>query len=159
MIRSIPHLFTLGNLVSGVFAITFTMNGLFSTAAFLILCAVVCDYFDGKIARRLKLNSEFGVELDSLADLVSFGVAPALLVHTQDGPGMLTTLALVSFPVCGALRLARFNIRPTTGYFEGIPITFAGSMIAALTFAHVAYPIFAVILALLMISRFRVPKF
>ncbi|UOF89341.1 CDP-diacylglycerol--serine O-phosphatidyltransferase [Fodinisporobacter ferrooxydans] len=159
MIRSIPHLFTLGNLVCGVFAITFTMNNLYVSAAVLILFAVICDYFDGKIARRLKLNSEFGVELDSLADLVSFGVAPALIIHTQNGPGILTTLALILFPVCGALRLARFNTKPTHGYFEGIPITFAGTVIAALSFINFAYPIVAICLSVLMISRFRIPKF
>ena len=89
------------------------MSEYLGAASILIFFSAVLDFLDGRIARKLKVNSEFGVELDSLADIVSFGVAPALLFHTIATPSILTSLAFILFPTMGALRLAKFSIKPT----------------------------------------------
>ncbi|PGY34550.1 CDP-diacylglycerol--serine O-phosphatidyltransferase, partial [Bacillus cereus] len=78
LVKVIPNLFTIGNLLCGVFSITLNMSEYLGAASILIFFSAVLDFLDGRIARKLKVNSEFGVELDSLADIVSFGVAPAL---------------------------------------------------------------------------------
>jgi CDP-diacylglycerol--serine O-phosphatidyltransferase len=80
------------------------------------------------------MNSEFGVELDSLADIVSFGVAPALLFHWIAAPSILTSLAFILFPTMGTLRLARISVKPTIGYFKGLPIPAAGLQVAGMGF-------------------------
>jgi CDP-diacylglycerol---serine O-phosphatidyltransferase len=159
ILRSIPNLFSLGNLLSGVFAITFAMNGYFRVASLLIFFSAFLDLFDGRLARKLKVSNQVGVELDSLADVVSFGVAPALLFHTLAHPSWLTTVAFVLYPIMGALRLARFNAKPTVGYFIGIPITFAGLIMAFLGLFQYSNPFITIILAILMVSPFRVKKF
>jgi CDP-diacylglycerol--serine O-phosphatidyltransferase len=156
--RSIPNSFTLGNLVCGIFSLTFSMNGYYRMAALLILLAALCDVFDGKLARMLRVDSPMGVELDSLADIVSFGVAPAILVHTMHIPSPFLTIAFISFPIAGAWRLGRFNIKPTVGYYMGVPITLAGLIIAVLALFSFASPLLMLILAILMVSPVRIPK-
>jgi CDP-diacylglycerol--serine O-phosphatidyltransferase len=89
------------------------MSGFLELASIFIFFSAVLDHLDGRIARKLKVNSELGVELDSLADIVSFGVAPALLFHSIAAPSILTSLAFILFPTMGALRLARFSARIT----------------------------------------------
>jgi len=158
LLRSIPNLFTLGNLVCGVFSITFSMNEYFRAASLLVFLAAFLDLFDGRIARKLKVSNQIGVELDSLADVVSFGVAPAILFHTLSEPSMLTSLAFVLYPTMGALRLARFNASPTVGYFIGIPITFAGLLMAFMGLFLYTNPFITIILAILMVSPFRMIK-
>ncbi|RYD04496.1 hypothetical protein N752_14075 [Desulforamulus aquiferis] len=79
--KHIPNLFTLGNLLLGVFALVLALNEEYGRGAIMILLAGVMDYLDGKVARKLQVSSDFGKELDSLADLVSFGVAPAILAY------------------------------------------------------------------------------
>jgi CDP-diacylglycerol--serine O-phosphatidyltransferase len=158
LIRSIPNLFSLGNLLSGVFSITFAMNGYFRMASLLIFLSAFLDSFDGKIARKLKVNTRVGVELDSLADIVSFGVAPALLLYTMSEPSWVTSLAFILYPTMGALRLARFNANPTVGYYIGIPITLAGLIMALLGLFMYSNPFIAILLALLMVSPFRIKK-
>lgn len=156
--RSIPNSFTLGNLVCGIFSLTFAMNGFYKMAAFLILLAALCDVFDGKLARMLRVDSPMGVELDSLADIVSFGVAPAILAHTMNEPSFLLTLAFIAFPIAGAWRLGRFNIKPTVGYYMGIPITLAGLIMAVLALLSFSSPLLMLVLAILMVSPIRIPK-
>ncbi len=158
ILRSIPNVFTLGNLVCGIFSITFAMNGFFKVSALLIFLAALCDVFDGKLARMLKVDSPMGVELDSLADIVSFGVAPSILVHSMHAHSALLTLAFVAFPIAGAWRLGRFNVSPTKGYYKGVPITLAGLITAALAFFSFSSPILLIILAVLMVSPIRIPK-
>lgn len=158
-IRTVPNWFTIGNLLSGVLSITFIMNGFYRTAVVFIFVAALFDLFDGRIARKLKVNSEFGVELDSLADIVSFGVAPALLFHSLSEPSLLSDAAFMIFPTMGALRLAKFSVNPTRGYFMGIPITAAGLSIAAMGFFLYASPLVTIILAGLMVSPIKVKKF
>jgi CDP-diacylglycerol---serine O-phosphatidyltransferase len=158
IVRSIPNLFSLGNLVCGVFSITFSMNGYYHIASLLIFFAAFLDLFDGRLARKLKVSNQIGVELDSLADVVSFGVAPAILFHTLSSPSWMTSVAFVLYPTMGALRLARFNASPTVGYFVGIPITFAGLLMSLMGLFLYTNPVITIILALLMVSPFRVMK-
>lgn len=109
----IPNMITIAGLCAGVTAIRFAIMGNFTIAIFAIIFAALCDGLDGRVARMLKGTSQFGVELDSLSDMVSFGVAPALMVYLwtlQDLPRFGWTISLV-FVACAALRLARFNTR------------------------------------------------
>ena len=154
-IKAIPNLFSLGNLLSGVFSITFAMNGYYKMASLLIFFSAFLDLFDGRLARKLKVSNQVGVELDSLADVVSFGVAPAILFYTLADPGFLTTVAFVLYPTMGALRLARFNANPTVGYFLGIPITFAGLAMGLMMLFSYTNSLITIVLALLMVSPFR----
>lgn len=133
----IPNLFTSGNLFCGVFAIIAVFNAEYVMAAIAILVASIFDSLDGKLARLTKTTSRFGVEYDSLADLVSFGVAPGLLIYSWalSGYGRLGWVAVFLFIVCGALRLARFNVQvsgPESTDFVGLPIPAAASLIATL---------------------------
>lgn len=156
--RTIPNLFTIGNLLSGVFSITFNMNGYLQMSAMLIFLSAVFDFFDGRLARRLKVNSEFGVELDSLADIVSLGVAPALLFYSLEPPSIFTTIAFILFPTMGALRLAKFNVKPTRGYFIGLPITAAGLLMAFMGVFLYSNAIITILLSILMVSPIRIIK-
>ncbi|MFQ5780774.1 MAG: CDP-diacylglycerol--serine O-phosphatidyltransferase [Nitrospiria bacterium] len=131
----IPNLFTSGNLFCGVFAIISVFNAEYVTAATAILVASIFDMLDGKLARLTKTTSRFGVEYDSLADLVSFGVAPGLLVYSWGlrTYGRLGWVAVFLFIVCGALRLARFNVQVSgaeSKHFVGLPIPAAASLVA-----------------------------
>lgn len=158
IIRSIPNLFSLGNLLSGVFSITFAMNGFYKMASTLIFLSAFLDLFDGRIARKLKVSNQIGVELDSLADVVSFGVAPAIIFYTLADPSWITSIAFILYPTMGALRLARFNANPTVGYFIGVPITFAGLFMSLMALFSYTNPWITILLAYLMISPFRIMK-
>lgn len=131
----LPNLFTTGNLFCGFWAIISIFQEKFFYAAVAILLASVFDVLDGKVARLSGSTSKFGVQYDSLADLVSFGIAPALLAFSWAlrPYGKFGWLAAFLFVVCGALRLARFNIQSPSGevkYFKGLPIPAAALMIA-----------------------------
>ncbi|MFZ7942606.1 CDP-diacylglycerol--serine O-phosphatidyltransferase [Neobacillus sp. 19] len=158
IVKAVPNLFTIGNFLCGVLSITFNMSGFIEVASILIFFSAVFDLLDGRVARTLKVNSEFGVVLDSLADIVSFGVAPALLFHTIAAPSILTSLAFIIFPTMGALRLARFSVKPTIGYFKGLPIPAAGLPLAGMGFFSYSNPWITLILAILMVSPIRVKK-
>jgi CDP-diacylglycerol--serine O-phosphatidyltransferase len=149
----------MGNLISGLFSITFIMSDYLRMAALFIFLAAFLDLFDGRIARKLKVNSELGVELDSLADVVSFGIAPALLFHTLSPHSLLTSVAFVLYPSMGALRLARFSAKPTIGYFMGIPITLSGLIMASMGLFLYSNPYITILLAILMVSPVRIKKF
>lgn len=101
-------------------------------AGLLILLAAFLDRFDGKLARRYNSVSDFGKQLDSLCDLVSFGVAPSLLLWSVLYPvlGAWILPLLFLYPLAGAVRLARFNLQEDTSYFVGLPITVAGALVA-----------------------------
>ena len=131
----LPNLFTTGNLFCGFWAIISVFQEKFFYAAVAILLACAFDILDGKVARLSGATSKFGVQYDSLADLVSFGIAPALLAFSWAlrPYGKFGWLAAFLFVVCGALRLARFNVQSPSGevkYFKGLPIPAAASMIA-----------------------------
>ena len=117
----LPNAITCLNLTSGCVALVLAFNGFYGYASLAICAAAVFDFFDGAVARLMGAYSDIGAELDSLSDLVSFGVAPGLMVYCQL-PAPYNIVA-VMIPVCGALRLARFNVdtRQTTS-FIGLPI-------------------------------------
>ena len=133
----LPNLFTLMNLFFGFYSVVCAISGHFKIAAVAILIAAVFDALDGKIARATHTLSRFGAEFDSLADLVSFGMAPALMMYLWilQPMGRLGWLAAFLFVACGALRLARFNTnidQPSDGYFVGLPIPAAAGMNAVI---------------------------
>lgn len=129
----LPDYITCLNLLSGLFAVYAAIHHHYDEAALLLLAGVFFDSLDGFIARRMKLESKFGAELDSLSDLVTFGVAPMVLVTAYYNTNWLSILAIL-IPLCGALRLARHNINRhlTKGYLIGLPITCSGLAIPLL---------------------------
>jgi CDP-diacylglycerol---serine O-phosphatidyltransferase len=158
LVKAVPNLFTIGNLLCGVLSITCNMSGFVEASAIFIFLSAFLDLFDGRVARKLKVNSEFGVVLDSLADIVSFGVAPALLFHSLAAPSILTSLAFILFPMMGAIRLAKFSVKPTVGYFKGLPIPAAGLPLAGMGFFLYSNAWITLILALLMVSPIKFKK-
>ena len=161
---TLADFFTIANLCSGVLAIFLATEMHFGLSATLIAMAVVFDTLDGKIAGWLHQKHEFGKQLDSLADLVSFGIAPAYLYFTLSLQNGWDILSLLFFAICGMLRLARYNISQNTG-FEGIPITvngivfpllylFSSSYEASLTY----WPVVFVLMGLLMVSSIKTKR-
>ena len=131
----LPNLITTGSLFAGFYAIVASIDGRFYAAAVAILVSLVLDGLDGRIARITKSTSGFGVQYDSLADLVAFGVAPGILVYlwALKPYHQFGWVAAFLFVVCGALRLARFNVQQGSmdpRYFNGLPIPAAATMIA-----------------------------
>lgn len=176
----LPSLFTIANLLSGVYAIVAVYNDEYLKAAIAILVAVVLDGFDGAIARLTNSQSEFGIQLDSLADLVSFGVAPAILAYVwaikpygQIAWFFETIIPTALFVSCAAFRLARFNIQTTKldkRYFIGLPSPAAAITIASFVLLILGSPawngfsrqatsviviMMVYILSFLMVSRLR----
>src|SRR5688500_11283126 len=166
----LPSLFTIGNLFCGYACIVYAMRGEFSTAAPFIGFAMVLDMLDGRIARMTGTASDFGIELDSLADVVSFGMAPAILSFAWglQPLGRIGWAAGFLFVAAAALRLARFNIQTGTQdkrYFVGMPSPAAAAVPAATVFAFPfelqttseALPVLAMVIvpALLMVSTIR----
>ncbi|MDN4525477.1 CDP-diacylglycerol--serine O-phosphatidyltransferase [Fictibacillus sp. NE201] len=126
------NILTLVNLSLGALALMFIFKDDLKTGFILIFLAGLFDRFDGMVARKLNIESEFGKQLDSLCDLISFGIAPVFLLYQASlfeygVPGIIFTILFI---VCGAIRLARFNITEFTGSFVGVPITVAGCLIA-----------------------------
>lgn len=182
---TIPNSFTALSLLLGVASIITTQLGDLRLAAWIIVWCGLLDVLDGVAARLLNATSNFGAEFDSMADLVSFGVAPAVLVlnaglqiggvEVETGQFWVLLLAVAVFVLAGAMRLARFNLtseESTDGWFAGVPITAAGGGlvssivlvlivhedIAAVLPLHLYFPVLMFVLALLMISRMRFPK-
>ncbi len=129
----LPNIFTSLNLFCGFFSVISSIDGKFITAAIAIIIGVVFDTLDGKIARATKSSSKFGVEYDSLADLITFGLAPGIMVYlwALKPLGRIGWLAAFLFMACGALRLARFNTQTgsiSSDYFLGLPIPAAAGM-------------------------------
>ena len=168
----IPNVFTFINLSCGIISILSVMNNNFAAAGVFILLAGLVDRYDGRVARFLNVSSELGKELDSLADLVSFGVAPSILIYilydlATFGPkGLLGFILLLAFPICGAYRLARFNTATFDGVFTGVPITIAGCFMAviALLSLKINISIYITIVlmtvsAYLMVSKLQLKKF
>ncbi len=175
----VPSLFTTLNMFCGFLSLIHTMQNDFGTAAWFIIIAAIFDSLDGVMARLTKSSSDFGVELDSLADVVSFGVAPSFLIyqlhlHTLGSWGVIISAMPMIF---GAMRLARFNVSLVgydKDYFRGLPIPATGIMISSfvLTYANTGTilsetsaiflaPV-VVLLSLLMVSTFKydtAPKF
>ncbi|WP_342147234.1 CDP-diacylglycerol--serine O-phosphatidyltransferase [Rickettsiella endosymbiont of Aleochara curtula] len=171
----LPNLFTIAGLFAGFYAIVTAMEGYFNYAAVAIFVAMIMDFFDGRVARLTNTQSAFGAELDSLSDMVSFGVAPALVIYSWslEGLGKLGWLAAFIFAAAGALRLARFNTQVSVAdkrYFQGLPIPAAAGVLASMVWLCVdseilgdgvsmMTAILAIIIAILMVSNVRYYSF
>jgi CDP-diacylglycerol--serine O-phosphatidyltransferase len=132
----LPNLFTSGGLFAGFYSIIATLDEQYWLAAVMILVAQLCDVLDGRVARLTRSTSSFGIQYDSLADLIAFGVAPGILVYqwALKGWGRWGWLASSLYVTCGALRLARFNVQIASvekRHFVGLPIPAAADVIAA----------------------------
>ncbi len=182
---TIPNSVTALSLLLGLGSIVMAQVGDLEFAAWLIVWCGLLDTLDGMAARLLKATSSFGAEFDSMADLVSFGVAPAILVFNaglqlagidlESGQFWVLIVACGVFVLAGAMRLARFNLatdQPRTGWFTGVPITVAGGgLISSLILVlihhddisilfplHLYFPVLMFVLAIMMVSRLRFPK-
>lgn len=170
----LPNLFTAASCFCGVVSIISSLNSNYANAVIYIFLALIFDGLDGRVARLTNTTSKFGVEFDSLSDLVAFGVAPAVLFYTCLGYeyGKIGTLISGFFVVFGAIRLARFNV--TTGSYEpsvfiGLPIPTAAIVSAIYTYSYASYDFLKgfevpfllaqLALAFLMVSNIRYPSF
>jgi CDP-diacylglycerol--serine O-phosphatidyltransferase len=166
----LPSLLTTGNLFCGFFALLLTVESRYTEAAVAIFVAMLMDILDGRVARLMKATSQFGLEFDSLADVVSFCVAPAFLIYAfaLSVLGRPAWFGAFLFVICGALRLARFNIHTGTvdrRFFVGLPTPAAAGVVTSAVillqgveasrwlFATIAIATYVV--ALLMVSTFR----
>ena len=137
-----PSLITLFNLASGVMAILFAAQDHFSSAAWCIIAGIIMDMLDGRVARWTGATSQFGVELDSLCDLITFGVAPGILMYqvALQPFGRPGYMIVVFFAMMAALRLARFNLKAQTGepstHFVGLPVPAAAGILASFVLSY-----------------------
>ncbi|MFH1715330.1 MAG: CDP-diacylglycerol--serine O-phosphatidyltransferase [Elusimicrobiota bacterium] len=184
----LPSLFTLGNLCAGYISLIASLHNDFIRAAWAIFIASIFDMLDGRIARMTKTTSRFGVEFDSLADIVSFGLAPAVMIYQMvlfkySKWGVILSFIFV---MAGALRLARFNTKAGVdipqSFFYGLPIPVAGNILAAfvlvysvceqevpkkafpfivkcMPFFYKMMPMLVILLAYLMVSNIRYSSF
>ncbi|MCL5884327.1 MAG: CDP-diacylglycerol--serine O-phosphatidyltransferase [Deltaproteobacteria bacterium] len=171
----LPNLITSASLFAGFYSMAATYTGQFERAAVAIIAGVICDGLDGRLARMTRTTTRFGVEYDSLADLVVFGVAPAFLVYgwALSRFGRWGWLAAFLYLICGALRLARFNVQINTverGKFNGLPIPAAATFVASMIllfyyldgtggYRHIATLLAIYVLAFLMVSTVRYNSF
>lgn len=175
-----PSAFTLGNLFFGFWAIVSAFNGNYRWAGWFIVFSGILDMLDGRVARLSNTGSRFGAELDSLVDIVSFGVAPALLIYFLDfaSAGRFAWILSYIYVTSVALRLARYNVvsagKPSSGWFTGMPSPSAGMMLAVyypfsqtewyraslayLDLQHQGLVVLMLLLAVLMVSNVRYPK-
>ena len=169
----LPNLFTASSIFVGVISIVEASKGNFVLASWLILLALIFDGLDGRIARMTNTTSKFGVEFDSLADIISFGIAPAMILYFFTGHefGRFGILVSALYVIFGAIRLARFNIstaKTDPNVFIGLPIPTAAIFVSMwiLLFHKYSLESYSIILlclalgvALLMVSNFRYPSF
>ena len=171
----LPNLFTTASLFAGIYAIIASIQGQYIHAAIAIPISLILDGLDGRIARMTHTTSRFGVEYDSLSDLVAFGVAPSVLAYTWSLStfGKWGWLAAALFTTCGALRLARFNVQIgviDSRYFNGLAIPAAAIVVSSTvmlyfylggegTFPHVSILVGMIALALLMVSSLKFYSF
>lgn len=170
----LPNLVTTCNLFAGFFAIIQSLKGNFMWAAYAIVVAAIFDTLDGRLARLTRSTSKFGAEYDSICDVVSFGVAPALLLFqwSLEPFGRVGWVACFLYVACGALRLARFNVQVGVvekSYFQGLPIPMAAGIVASsvLAFTDLQWDatgsrlllFMTILLAFVMVSTFRYRSF
>lgn len=169
--KSIPNLLTFANLSFGVIAILQVIRENYVSSAICIIIAALIDRYDGRIARWLNVSSEFGKELDSLADMVSFGIAPGILLFMQFqymNVGFISVLGIIClllYVICVSHRLAKYNTRAFSGSFIGMPVTVAGSIVSIYALfvpeSRAAIIIslgLLLLLSYLMVSRFKFKK-
>ncbi|EAH8848298.1 CDP-diacylglycerol--serine O-phosphatidyltransferase [Campylobacter lari] len=174
LIYILPNLFTAASIFLGIISVIASINQNFDKALIYIILSLICDGLDGRVARATNSTSKFGVEFDSLADLIAFGVAPAMLFYMSIGYEYDRFGSLIAglFVVFGAIRLARFNV--TTGTYEpsvfiGLPIPTAAVVSALWVSAYLYYDFLRdfslmivciqILLAFLMVSNIRYPSF
>jgi CDP-diacylglycerol--serine O-phosphatidyltransferase len=175
----LPSAFTAGNLFFGLFAMVSAFRGEVRSACWLIILGGVLDFIDGKVAKISKTHTQFGAELDSLADIVSFGVAPAVVMYFYllSGRGEWSWLLVFLFVLAGALRLARYNVEkpgPEKKSFTGLPIPVAGGILVSfIPFSQTGIPdrilgsigegkfitVLITIFSILMVSQVRYANF
>ncbi len=170
----LPNLITTGNLFMGFLAIIQAIKGEFQIAAYAIVAAAGFDQLDGRVARMTRSMSKFGAEYDSLCDLVSFGVAPGILLYlwALQPFGRIGWLVSFFFTACTALRLARFNVQATIvekSFFQGLPSPMAAGIVASAVLAFIDQEwdpkgslvllLMTVLLAVVMVSTFRYRSF
>ena len=169
----LPNILTLGGVCLGISSIKFSIDGNYSLAVIFILLAAILDALDGRIARLIKGTSEFGKELDSLTDFVSFGIAPVFILYFWElnNYGKLGWAITLIYSVCCVLRLARFNLTKIddkqiwkSNYFEGVPSPAGGILILAPLIFELSglnldfniknlTPYFTVLIAILLVSK------
>lgn len=173
LIYILPNLFTASSIFVGVISIVEASKGHFILSSWLILLALIFDGLDGRVARMTNTTSQFGVEFDSLADIISFGIAPAMLLYFYIGHefGRFGILVSALYVIFGAIRLARFNIstaKTDPNVFIGLPIPTAAVFVSmwVLLFNKYTLQEYSIILlflalgvAILMVSNFRYPSF
>ncbi|SDX14514.1 CDP-diacylglycerol--serine O-phosphatidyltransferase [Nitrosomonas communis] len=160
----VADLFTVGNLCCGLLAIFYASNENFTFAVSLIFFALILDTLDGKVAKLMHQQNSFGKQMDSLSDLISFGVAPASVYFSLAKPDTGITLILILFVVCGMLRLARYNISENEG-FEGVPITANGIIFPLLYLLYMfqpssyeIWPAVYAVMSVLMVSTIKIKR-
>ena len=174
----LPNLFTTGAMFAGFYAIIASIGGRYSEAAIAVFVAAVLDGLDGRVARLTNTQSDFGVQYDSLSDLVSFGLAPSLVLYTWSlsalkaygsGWGKLGWAAAFIYAACAALRLARFNTQAGVAdknYFQGLASPAAAAVCMSFVWSVEKFglsgsefcfvtPVIVLVAGLLMVSRFR----
>lgn len=171
----LPNLFTAGSIFLGVLSVIYASKGKYEIACWLILISMILDGFDGRVARLTNTASKFGVEFDSLADVVAFGVAPAMLLYFYIGMdyGRLGMCVSAIFVIFGAVRLARFNITSSSepNFFIGLPIPSAAVILMLWVLIDLKYGFIkaygyeyimlggSFIISILMVSNIRYPSF
>jgi len=153
MKSKIPNLFTLLNLSLGILSMLFIFENDYYMSSLLIILAALFDRFDGLLARKFNATSNLGKELDSLCDLISFGVAPSILVwHIKlINIGIIGIIITILYAIAGAYRLARYNTTEFHGIYLGIPITLSGGIVAIASLYTIRYNMNIYILALFML--------
>lgn len=182
----VPNIVTTANMFCGFYSVIASMHGDFIPASWAIVAAAIFDMLDGRIARLAKATSLFGVQYDSMSDLISFGMAPGILLYqwALEPFGRLGWMAAFLFTCCGGLRLARFNVNSASvpkGFFQGLPIPGAAGIVATFIIFQNAtgWPmdsagegfqffsgaresitlVMALVLATLMVSTIKFPSF
>ncbi|MFN7903726.1 MAG: CDP-diacylglycerol--serine O-phosphatidyltransferase [Pseudobdellovibrionaceae bacterium] len=173
----LPNLVTTANIFCGFYAVIHAIKGNYLIAAYAIVAASVFDQLDGRLARMTRSTSKFGAEYDSLCDLLSFGLAPSLLLYlwALQPFGRLGWVACFLFVTCGALRLARFNVQANVvekNHFQGLPIPMAAGIVASSVLAYeelqvygyqpngsIGLLVMTIGLALVMVSNFPYRNF
>jgi CDP-diacylglycerol--serine O-phosphatidyltransferase len=170
----LPTMFSIASIFCGFYAIILSIRGKLGFVGPLIIIAFILDGLDGRVARLTKTSTEFGTEFDSLADIISFGVAPAVMAYSWSlhHLGRLGLLACFVFTICGAIRLARFNIQckiVDKRYFVGLPIPASAVVIATIIFFHpnqiadkwfvIFFACIVYLLSFLMVSKIRYKSF
>ncbi len=172
--HSLPNLLTFINLSLGIIALLLAIKNDMIQASLLVMVAALTDRFDGKVARMLDSTSELGKELDSLSDLISFGVAPIIIAWKISffDLTILGYLLAVLFPIAGAYRLARYNVTTFNNVFSGVPITIAGAFLSIVNLYNsysiehrnysnintITTAIIVVLLSYLMVSKIQIKK-